>query len=305
MFLSWLCYGDVNHSEIQTNNELIAFETSAQASELLPSPGRSSLDDRLHPIPLPRRQSSPPPRQQPLETIAGVSPLSTKSVRLDNFSVRNTIAASPGNQILSNRVGEDNRRKDVEEEEDGDGEEEAEENEDNDEDWLEMSKSSMQNDNVTIDHSKEQKLEFSGNNSSILSPGRVITIDDSDIHYSSRTMVVMAKSDEGALQCISLCSHPRVGPKDYPNLSPAHLPVYSAKDDHIANTKEYFKTQVIIDFDDTDSTLIKSSWINCQHVWTVRSAVRCYIEGEIQNFKEVMRAFRTIQRKLYNDDSDR
>ena len=227
---------------------------------------------------------------------------------MDSISVRNSSTTSSWIETLPGSVGEDNLGRDVEVTKDGEGEEG-----DSDEDWLEMAHSSsrqslptMQNDNITVDH-KGKPLKFTNNNFFTIDRGRVITVDDNDTFTSCRTMVVMAKSEDGAFQCVSLCSHPGVGPKDYQNLSASHLPVVSGRGNHQNIAKERFKTQAIISFDGDGSTLLDSSWINCQHVWTIRSSMRCYIEGEIENFKELLKAFRAIQDKLYryNDDSDR
>ena len=157
----------------------------------------------------------------------------------------------------------------------------------------------MPNSRVTIQHDKEPT--YTDNNSSWIKPGRVITVSPQEGgDMSSRTMLVMAKSGDNALQCLSLCTHPEMTEDYYAdsNFSGCHVPVFG-RDANPREVKQPFKTQVIIALDKPSSKLPDECWINCEHVWTVRSIVNCCLEGKAMNFEELLPVFLATQRKLY------
>jgi hypothetical protein len=170
-----------------------------------------------------------------------------------------------------------------------------------DDDGLNMASSSSKysqttlNDNKTVHHKYSQQTTSHNN---YMDPGQVITItSDRDMQLSGRTMVVMARSEENALQCVSLCIHPGKPSRDHQKYVNSHVPVYAsaAAPDTVPN----FKTKVVIDFDDENAVLDGSCFINCQHVWTIRSGVRYSVEGTVRDFKELLVAFGEIQTKFY------
>jgi len=179
---------------------------------------------------------------------------------------------------------------------------ELDQEEDEDSDWLNMASYNKPqttiNDNTTVRH---KKVPGYASNNWAIDPGQVITIFGGDEgHLSCRTMVVMARSEELALQCVSLCPHPGIAPHDYKKYSTSHVPVYSVIGAPTDRVPE-FKKRILIEFDSKNTTLDNDCFINCQHVWTIRSTVKYAQEGRVQNFKDLLEAFSEIQRKLYKD----
>jgi len=244
------------------------------------------------------------PSLEPVGTFAEAKRL-LPDLRWERSSTEGSFAGSsePGEVEEDNWASEEREEEqqhdEVDEEEDDEDEDDAEAG-DEDGDWLNMASSkqlqTITNDNITVRHKKE--LRHTSNNY-FYDPGRVITIfDGEEGHLSCRTMVVMACSDEHALQCVSLCPHPGMIPRDYKKYSTSHVPVYAAAGAPTDTAPEFKKT-ILIEFDSDNSKLLDNCLINCQHVWTIRASVKCAPEGQVRNFKDLLEAFSEIQRKLY------
>jgi len=169
-------------------------------------------------------------------------------------------------------------------------------------DWLDMASfkqpQTITHERLTVRHRKEPRYI---SNNSFKDPGSVITISDGEEgQLSYRTMVVMARSDELALQCVSLCPHPGINSRNCHRYSTTHVPVYDAAGATAAMSSE-FKKDIQIEFDSQNTRLLNHCLINCQHVWTIRTGVKYAEEGHVQNFNDLLDFFSEIQKKLYKD----
>jgi hypothetical protein len=245
------------------------------------------------------------PSLEPVGTLAEAKQL-LRDLRWEHSSTEGSIARSsePGEVEEDNWASEEREVEqqpdEVDKEEDDEGDDTEADVEDSD--WLNMASSkqpqTITNDNITVLHKKEPRHT---SNNYYQEPGRVITIfNGEESHLSCRTMVVMTRSDELALQCVSLCPHPGMTQRDYKKYSTSHVPVYATTGAPTETLPE-FKKRIFIEFDSDNTKLLDSCLINCQHVWTIRTGVKYAEEGQVQNFKDLLEAFSYIQKKLYKD----
>lgn len=278
--------------------------TSDQSSRL-----RQQSNPRLPKInqPLLLESSTEANSNPSLETVGTLAEAKQllRDFRWEHSSTEGSIAGSsePGEVEEDNWASEEReveqQHDSVDKEEDDEDEDDAEAD-DEDSDWLNMASSkqpqTITNDNITVLHKKEPRHT---SNNYYQDPGRVITIfNGEEGQLSCRTMVVMARSDELSLQCVSLCPHPGMTQRDYKKYSTSHVPVYAATGAP-TNTAPEFKKSILIEFDSDNSKLLDSCLINCQHVWTIRTSVKYAQEGQVRNFEDLLEAFGEIQKKLY------
>lgn len=264
----------------------------AQSYPRLPTVNQQSL----HEI---RTELNSRPSPEPVRTFAEAKQLWQY---WEHSSTEGSIAgfSEPGD------AEEDNWATEVEQQNDEVDKEEDEENQDaeaddEDSDWLNMSSSKQSqtttNDNVTVRHKRPPRHT---SNNYYQDPGSVITIfDGEEGHLSCRTMVVMARSEEGSLECVSLCPHPNITQAHQKKYWTSHVPVCDATGVPTDTAPEFKKT-IRIQFS-LNTTLLPECFINCQHVWTIRNGVKYAEEGTVQNFNDLLEAFGDIQKKLYRD----
>ncbi|CAG8977077.1 hypothetical protein HYALB_00005785 [Hymenoscyphus albidus] len=136
------------------------------------------------------------------------------------------------------------------------------------------------------------------NDHAFMEPGTIITISqEEEGNISGRSMIIMVKTTEGLFECLS---HSDMSKRLPPLIPIAHVPVH-VKGNAPEDRKPDYKAYISIVLDSENSTLRKNSLINCQHVWTVGRGVRFSVEGEVENFKDLLAAFGNIQKKLYKE----
>lgn len=152
------------------------------------------------------------------------------------------------------------------------------------------------NDNITIDHDREAIT--TSNNHWFTARGQVITIaNDAAGELPSRSMVVMANTVEGALQCVSLCFHGTITDERHEGFCKSHVPVATNTGRQNGRNDQY-KTRVQLRLND-GCRLRPSSWINCQHVWTIRQGTKWNNDGSVENFQDLLEVFKDVQKDLY------
>ncbi|CAG8957419.1 hypothetical protein HYFRA_00011400 [Hymenoscyphus fraxineus] len=139
------------------------------------------------------------------------------------------------------------------------------------------------------------------NDHAFMEPGTIITISqEEEGNISGRSMIIMVKTTEGLFECLSICTHSDMSKRLPPLIPIAHVPVH-VKGNAPKDRKPDYKAYISIVLDSENSTLRENSLINCQHVWTVGRGVRFSVEGEVDNFKDLLAAFGNIQKKLYKE----
>lgn len=134
-----------------------------------------------------------------------------------------------------------------------------------------------------------------------MKPGRFIMIADMERTLYHRGMIVMAKSDDGSLQCVSLCHHPGLDPTEKQEHLKTHVPVYPQRSGETSS-----KTTVIVSFQagvEKMCDLRENCYINYQHVWTItiRSDVLLSPLGHVKGFAPVLDRFCEMQKDLYKE----
>jgi hypothetical protein len=224
-----------------------------------------------------------------------VSTYSTVQVAATNQSGGgDIIPRSYYNQIEPVRLGE----REIEEDEESWRKEEDSEDED-----LEMPRQgSVSKADETIILLRDQDPPSTSNWPLQVSPGRFVMITDNDRTLYHRAMIVMAKSADSTLQCVSLCHHPGLVPKDLRKFRKTHMAVSAQQGSNQPATSSTDTVVVTFQDDVLDTCRLRENcWINCQHVWTIRSDVLLSLLGHVDDFTPLLTKFCEIQESLYKD----